>query len=378
MGAALDVGTPRGLARRRGSVGWPPRPPPASSRSTSTASPHSRPGRSGRAAAHGPPREPSGPAAGRGLPRRAAGDGRRRARRARPTSPGWTGRRRRRGGRRHPRRPGRRRCGAVRRLSGSLGGELRLGAEQVANHVASVTRAHLQAGLRVHGDRAMTSSPRVCAPLPTWRALPRCTPPVTGSTAWELVDAAALAPLVLLGLRAVVAPALSSGPLPWPPPAWAAARRLRLALADLAAAGVPLALGSGTTGATPWAAVRAAVLHPRGRAAHLGPGGVPRSHARGLAAGRPRRLSVRGDPDRRTGPPGDLARRRARGAGPGRAPGGLEHGSQGRHAAAAGTRRRTCPPALSAHAPRRERDLRPMPLRHTPATRRAAVTPNAG
>lgn len=139
-------------------------------------------------------------------------------------------------------------------------GDLLLSAEQVANHVAAVTRAHLQAGLEVHGDRAMDEvllGLRAAADVEGTAALHRAGHRLEGV---DLVDAPALAAMVLLGLRASVAPtaldAVSGsrlGPL-----------RLEalLPLADLAAAGVPLAFGSAGSRVDPWAAVRAAVLHP--------------------------------------------------------------------------------------------------------------------
>lgn len=142
-------------------------------------------------------------------------------------------------------------------------GELLLAAEQVANHVASVTRAHAQAGLRVHGDRAMAEALlgfRAASDVEGIAALHAAGHRLDGV---EMVDAAALATMVLLGLRAVLQPAevLRRVEL--------AAARLgplrvgsMLPVADLAGAGVPLALGSGVGGFDPWGSVRAAVLHP--------------------------------------------------------------------------------------------------------------------
>lgn len=142
-------------------------------------------------------------------------------------------------------------------------GTLLLAAEQVANHVASVTRAHAQAGLRVHGDRALAEvllGFRAASDVEGIAALHAAGHRLDGV---ELVDAAALATMVLLGLRAVLQPAEVVRR------ADVAAARLgplrvgsMLPVADLAGAGVPLALGSGVGGFDPWAAVRAAVLHP--------------------------------------------------------------------------------------------------------------------
>lgn len=142
-------------------------------------------------------------------------------------------------------------------------GALLLAAEQVANHVASVTRAHAQAGLRVHGDRALAEALvgfRAASDVEGIAALHAAGHRLDGV---ELVDAAALATMVLLGLRAVLQPAEVVRRME------VAAARLGplrvgsvLPVADLAGAGVPLALGSGVGGFDPWAAVRAAVLHP--------------------------------------------------------------------------------------------------------------------
>ncbi len=142
-------------------------------------------------------------------------------------------------------------------------GQLRLSAEQVANHVAATTRAGVQAGFRVHGDRALAEvllGIRAAADVEGTPALHAAGHRLDGL---ELVDAPALATMVLLGLRGAVAPAaVLDG-------AVTAARRLGplragglLPLADLAGAGIPLGLGSSAHRIDPWGAIRAAVLHP--------------------------------------------------------------------------------------------------------------------
>lgn len=150
---------------------------------------------------------------------------------------------------------------------GDRTGELLLTAEQVSNHVAAVTRAGVQAAFRVTGDRAVAEvllGFRAAAEVEGVEAL-RAAGHRLGRA--SMLDAPALATLVLLGLTVAVEPV--------PEAAWGgddgpAVRRLgsgRAAslqpLADLRAAGVPLAFGSGgpLTPAGPWAAVRAAVRH---------------------------------------------------------------------------------------------------------------------
>lgn len=146
-------------------------------------------------------------------------------------------------------------------------GRLHLTAEEVANHVGAVSRAGLQAVLHVTGDRAMDE-----ALLGV-----RAASDVEGAVGVrggghrvehaDMVDAQALATLVLLGLTVGTQPALAA--------AWGGAgglytRRLGPGratglspLADLAGAGVPLAFGSDApvTPFDPWAAVLAAISH---------------------------------------------------------------------------------------------------------------------
>lgn len=146
-------------------------------------------------------------------------------------------------------------------------GDLRLGAEQVANHVAAVTRAGSQAAFHVIGDRALDEvllgfqAAADVEGIETLRASGHRLEHV------EMVDARSLATMVLFGLAASVQPAFDAA---WGGPDGMYARRLgpvRAAglnpLADLAGAGVPTAFGSDApvTPLDPWAAVRAAVHH---------------------------------------------------------------------------------------------------------------------
>jgi predicted amidohydrolase YtcJ len=146
-------------------------------------------------------------------------------------------------------------------------GRLDLSAEQVSNHVAAVTRAGLQAAFHVVGDRAMDEvllGFRAASDVEGVEALRGAGHRIEHGT---MLDAPALATAVLLGLTCAVQPGTDA--------AWGgddgmhAARLGRgraaslLPVADLLAAGVPVAIGSGAPSAPldPWAAVRAAVRH---------------------------------------------------------------------------------------------------------------------
>ena len=175
----------------------------------------------------------------------------------------------------------------------------------------------------------------------------------------DLVDAVALASMVLLGLRAVIAPASvlrlarvvtarlgpvrAGGVLP---------------LADLAGAGVPLALGSGVGGTGPVGRGACRCAAPGRRAADLGSGGLPGAHPRRMATGRSGRVGSGRDPCGCTGTPGFLARGGARRAGARGPTGGVEHRSPSGHAAAACTRSGPACPQLPENPARRHRDLR--------------------
>jgi predicted amidohydrolase YtcJ len=146
-------------------------------------------------------------------------------------------------------------------------GRLALTAEQVSNHVAAVTRAGLQAAFHVIGDRAMDEALlgfSAAADVEGVEAVRRARHRLEHAT---MLDAPALATVVLLGLTASVQPAFDAA---WGGDDGTYAARLgrgRAAsthpLADLRAAGVPLAFGSDApvTPFDPWGAVRAAVRH---------------------------------------------------------------------------------------------------------------------
>ena len=146
-------------------------------------------------------------------------------------------------------------------------GRLYLSAEQVANHVTAVTRAGAQAGFHVIGDRAMDEA---LLGLQTAAAVEGAGPVAAAGHRIEhaeMVDAMTLAALVLLGARLSVQPAFDAA---WGGPDRLYATRLGAGravalnpLADLMAAGIPLAFGSDSpvTPLDPWAGVRAAVRH---------------------------------------------------------------------------------------------------------------------
>ncbi|QHT55787.1 amidohydrolase [Cellulomonas sp. H30R-01] len=146
-------------------------------------------------------------------------------------------------------------------------GALYLSAEQIANHVTAVTRAGVQGGFHVIGDRAMDEVAlglRTAADVEGVEAIGRAGHRLEHA---EMVDAPTLASLILLGVRLSVQPAFDAA---WGGEKGMYATRLgagRAAalnpLADLAGAGIPLAFGSDApvTPVDPWAGVRAAVLH---------------------------------------------------------------------------------------------------------------------
>lgn len=149
----------------------------------------------------------------------------------------------------------------------STSGVLYLAAEQVANHVASVSRAGVQSGFHVIGDRAMDElllGLRAAAEVEGVAAVARTGVRLEHA---EHVDAHALAALVLHGVSLSVQPAFDAA---WGGAHGMYATRLGVAragalnpLADLAAAGVPVAYGSDSpvTPVDPWAGVRAAMHH---------------------------------------------------------------------------------------------------------------------
>lgn len=146
-------------------------------------------------------------------------------------------------------------------------GHAYLSAGQIRDHVVACTRAGLQAGFHVIGDAgadAVVEGLRAAAAVvgaPALRAARHRLEHV------ETVDAAAVATLADLGVTASVQPAFDAH---WGGPDGLYAARLgaprALAMnpfASLAAAGVPLALGSDSpvTPFDPWGAVRACTAH---------------------------------------------------------------------------------------------------------------------
>ncbi len=146
-------------------------------------------------------------------------------------------------------------------------GALYLAAEQICNHLTAVTRAGVQGGFHVIGDRAMDElllGLRAAVDVEGPDAVARRGHRLEHA---EMIDAPTLAALVLLGVRLSMQPAFDAA---WGGPDGMYATRLgagRAAalnpLADLATAGVPLAFGSDSpvTPVDPWAGVRAAVQH---------------------------------------------------------------------------------------------------------------------
>jgi len=145
-------------------------------------------------------------------------------------------------------------------------GELAMGAAELANHIGSVTRAGSHAVVHAAGDRALEEALvglRVAAEVEGIAAV-RAAGHRLESLA--MVDATALATIVLLGLSAGVQPALAARRAA----AGEDVRRLGPARADavapwadLAGAGVPLALGSASPAGPfdPWASIRASIEH---------------------------------------------------------------------------------------------------------------------
>jgi hypothetical protein len=150
---------------------------------------------------------------------------------------------------------------------GAERGVLSLTAGQVANHVASVTRAGAQAAFHVIGDRAMDEvllGFQAAADVEGFETIRAARHRLEHA---EMVDAGALARIVLLGLTVSAQPAFDAA---WGGPAGMYARRLGPTrsggmnpFADLLDAGVPLALGSDSpvTPVDPWGGVRAAAEH---------------------------------------------------------------------------------------------------------------------
>jgi predicted amidohydrolase YtcJ len=200
-------------------------------------------------------------------------------------------------------------------------GRLELDAGQIGNHVAAVTRAGLQAEFRVVGDRAMDEvllGLRVAADVEGLDAVRARGHRLELAS---MLDAPALATLVLLGTTVVLQPAAdadwgmggecgeggAAGAGGWSAARLGPGRAASLhPVADLVAAGVPVAFGSGSpaTPVDPWAGVAAAVRNPTPDQ-RIGMTAALAAHARGgwLAAG----LGAAGDGLLRVGAPAHLA-----------------------------------------------------------------------
>ena len=150
---------------------------------------------------------------------------------------------------------------------GDSRGELFLTAEQITNHLTAVTRAGVHSSFHIIGDRAMDEyllGLEAAASVEGIGALHRAGHRVEHA---EMIDARALATLVLHGVRLSVQPAFDAF---WGGEDGMYARRLGQAragslnpFADLVSAGLPLAIGSDSpvTPFDPWGAVRAGVYH---------------------------------------------------------------------------------------------------------------------
>lgn len=146
-------------------------------------------------------------------------------------------------------------------------GLLYLNAEQVANHLSAVTRAKTQGGFHVIGDRAMDE---FLIGLKTAADIEGHGPLRTRGHRIEhapMVDAQALAALLLLGVSVSIQPAFDAA---WGGPDGMYASRVggtRIdgmnAFSDLASAGIPIAFGSDApvTPINPWGAIRASLEH---------------------------------------------------------------------------------------------------------------------
>jgi hypothetical protein len=165
-------------------------------------------------------------------------------------------------------------------------GDLFISAEQVANHVSAVTGAGVPAAFHVIGDRAMDElllGLQVAGDVEGIEVIRAGHHRVEHG---EMLDARALAHIVLFGLTMSVQPAFDAT---WGGPDGMYARRVgpvRAAgmnpFADLVAAGVPMAFGSDSpvTPIDPWAGVAAATRH-HDRGQRIPAGIAFRAHTRG-------------------------------------------------------------------------------------------------
>jgi hypothetical protein len=150
----------------------------------------------------------------------------------------------------------------------STSGTLYLTAEQVCSHLVAVATAGVGGGFHVIGDRAMDEfllGLEIAAEVHGQVAVSSVRHRLEHAL---LVDARALGELLVFGISLSVQPAFTSlwgGADGMYADRLGATRASDLSpLADLAAAGIPLAFGSDSpvTPLDPWAGVRGAVLHP--------------------------------------------------------------------------------------------------------------------
>ena len=146
-------------------------------------------------------------------------------------------------------------------------GELFLTVEQITNHLTAVTRAGVHSSFHVIGDRAMDEYLLGLEAAASVEGIPAMNRAGHRIEHAEMLDARALATLVLHGVRLSVQPAFDTA---WGGPDDMYARRLGALrasalnpFADLVSAGIPIALGSDApvTPFDPWGAVRAGVYH---------------------------------------------------------------------------------------------------------------------
>ena len=183
-------------------------------------------------------------------------------------------------------------------------GHLYLDRDQVAAHVVDCTRADLQAGFHVIGDRAVTE---LVAGFEAAAEVLGAPAVVRARHRVEHVEMATQEQMAVLGRLGVTASMQPMFDAYWGGDDSLYAQRLGAdrarpmnAFASMNRAGVALAFGSDTpvTPFGPWAAVRAAAWHRTETRADHGAGGVQRAHPRRLARGPARR----GRRDRRRRP----------------------------------------------------------------------------
>ena len=189
-------------------------------------------------------------------------------------------------------------------------GELLISAEQVANHVSAVTGAGVPAAFHVIGDRAMDELLLGLQAAGDVEGIEVIRAGHHRIEHGEMLDARALAHIVLFGLTMSVQPAFDAL---WGGADGMYARRLgpvRAAdmnpFADLVAAGVPMAFGSDSpvTPIDPWAGVAAAAGHHE-RGQRIPAGIAFRAHTRG--GWRAARREQNGAGELRVGAPASFA-----------------------------------------------------------------------